>query len=63
MKEDLAEWLSTLYPTDLSDIDAECFLDRLENGEHLVTVGRGNKRHVPYFQFENLNFERRAKSL
>ncbi len=53
MKEDLAEWLSTLYPTDLSDIDAECFLDRLENGEHLVTVGRGNKRHVPYFQFEN----------
>ena len=54
MKEDLAEWLSTLYPTDLSDIDAECFLDRLENGEHLVTVGR---KQTQCYIFSALKFK------
>ena len=36
MKEDLAEWLSLLYPS--IDIDAENFLDRLQTGEHLLRV-------------------------
>jgi len=43
MKEDLAEWLAALYPEEgprhgLAGLDADNFLDRLENGEHLVRV-------------------------
>ena len=38
MKEDLAEWFNMLYPG--IDIDAECFMDKLETGEHLIKVGQ-----------------------
>lgn len=37
MKEDLAEWLNSLYP--LIDMDADNFMNKLETGEHLVQVG------------------------
>ena len=36
MKEDLAEWLNMLYPN--IAIEAETFMDKLENGEYLVKV-------------------------
>lgn len=41
MKEDLAEWLNTLYP-ELS-INAENFMDRLDTGVALCKVGGINK--------------------
>ena len=37
MKEDLAEWMNSLYPH--IDMDADNFMNRLETGEHLVQVG------------------------
>ena len=37
IKEDLAEWLSLLYPSML--IDADTFISALETGEYLVQVG------------------------
>ncbi len=40
MKEDLAEWFAMLY-AEMEGIDADCFMDKLENGEHLVKVGHG----------------------
>ena len=36
IKEDLAEWLNMLYPN--IAIEAETFMDKLENGEYLVKV-------------------------
>ena len=36
MKEDLAEWLNMLYPA--IGIEADTFMDKLENGEYLVKV-------------------------
>ncbi len=42
MKEDLAEWFNILYPR--MDIDAENFMDKLETGEDLVKVRKGEKR-------------------
>ena len=41
MKEDLAEWLNMLYPA--IGIEADTFMDKLENGEYLVKV-----RHQSY---------------
>lgn len=37
MKEDLAEWLNTLYPA--LSINAENFMDRLDTGVALCKVG------------------------
>lgn len=51
MKEDLAEWLSTLYP-ELS-INAENFMDRLDTGVALCKVGecffKCNSLHTFHF--------------
>lgn len=50
MKEDLAEWLSTLYP-ELS-INAENFMDRLDTGVALCKVSsKFNKRFDMHFNF------------